>query len=116
MNAILAPVRDASCRRPSVLSEDGRDLAPSVEAPQTDLAAGYKAEQEDQRRVLGGQAALGLHPAPELLVEPFNHVCGSERLHWLLGNWKNVSNSSPPSRRLRTTPGQRGVHLRSKAV
>jgi hypothetical protein len=60
-------------------------LAPSVEAPQTDLAAGHKAEQEDQHRVLGGQAALGLHPAPELLVEPFNHVCDSEPLPLALG-------------------------------
>ena len=36
--------------------------------------------------------------------------------HWRFGNWKNVSSSSPPSWRLRTTPGQRGVHFRSKAA
>jgi hypothetical protein len=30
--------------------------------------------------------------------------------HWRLGNWKKVSSSSPTSCRLRTTPGQRGVH------
>jgi hypothetical protein len=89
-------------------------LAPSVEAPQTDLAAGHKAEQEDQRRVLGGQAALVFTRRRNSSWS--RSVTFVSVFHWFLGNWKNLSNSSPPSRRLRTTPGQRGVHLRSKAV
>src|SRR4029450_4465861 len=31
--------------------------------------------------------------------------------HWCFGNWKKLSNSSPPSWRLLTPPGQRGVPL-----
>src|SRR6266851_2341827 len=36
--------------------------------------------------------------------------------HCALGKRKNVKSSSPPSRRLVTTPGQRLAHVRSKAV
>src|SRR5437899_9852439 len=36
--------------------------------------------------------------------------------HCALGKVKNVSSSSPPSRRLVTTPGQRLAHVRSKAA
>jgi len=36
--------------------------------------------------------------------------------HWARGNRKNVSSSSPPSRRLVTTPGHRLLHVRSKAA
>jgi hypothetical protein len=36
--------------------------------------------------------------------------------HWALGKRKTVRSSSPPSRRLVTTPGQRLAHVRSKAV
>jgi len=64
-------MRDASCG-PATFAQDRRDVAPSIEAPQPDLAAGDQTEQEDQRRVLGRQAALSLHPAPELLrMRPF---------------------------------------------
>jgi hypothetical protein len=45
-------MRNASCRRPAPLAQRGRDLTPPIDAPQPDLAAGYKAEEEDQRRVL----------------------------------------------------------------
>jgi len=36
--------------------------------------------------------------------------------HCSLGKRQNVKSSSPPSRRLVTTPGQRFPHVRSKAV
>src|SRR3989449_8375320 len=36
--------------------------------------------------------------------------------HCALGKVKNVSSSSPPSRRLVTTPGQHLAHFRSKAA
>jgi hypothetical protein len=36
--------------------------------------------------------------------------------HWVLGKRKNVRSSSPASRKLVTTPGQRLAHVRSKAV
>jgi hypothetical protein len=36
--------------------------------------AGHETEQQHDRRVLGGQGALRLHAAPELLVEPFDRV------------------------------------------
>jgi hypothetical protein len=68
-------------------------LTPVIEAAQTDLPADHEAKEQDERGVLGRQ-----------------------RPHWRLGNWKKVSTSSPPSWRLRTTPGQRGVHFCSKAV
>jgi hypothetical protein len=98
-------MRDASCRG-SALAEHRRDLAPAIHASEADLAASHEAEEQDERRVLGRQATLSLHPPPELLGV----------FHWLLGNWMNVSSSSPPSARLRTTPGQRRRHFRSKAA
>lgn len=55
------------------MTEHGSDVAPPIEAPQPDLAAGDEAEEEDQRRVLGWEATLGLHPATELLVKSLNH-------------------------------------------
>jgi hypothetical protein len=51
--AILAAMRDASCRASPSLTEDRRDVAPPIEAPQPDLTAGHETEEEDQRRVLG---------------------------------------------------------------
>ena len=36
--------------------------------------------------------------------------------HWAVGKVKNVSSSAPPSCRLRTTPGHRVAHFRSKAL
>ena len=109
-------MRDASCDASPSRAEHPRDVAPSIEAPQSDLSAGHEAEEEDQRRVLGWQATVGLHPAPELLVQPLNHVRRSERLPWALGKLEDRSSFSPPSWRLRTTPGQRARHFRSKAV
>ena len=78
-NGILAPMRDASCGSPP-LPEHHWDLTPSIDASQPDLAASYEADEEDRRCVLGGQRALGLHAPTELLVQPFDHVCGLERL------------------------------------
>jgi hypothetical protein len=71
---------DASCCASSSLSEQRRDVAPSIEAPQPDLAAGHEAEEEHQRGVRGGQAALGLHAPAELLVQPLNDIRGAQRL------------------------------------
>jgi len=42
-NAILTPMRDASCRG-SPLSEHRWDLAPAIHASEADLAAGHEAE------------------------------------------------------------------------
>jgi hypothetical protein len=53
-------------------------VAPPIEAPEPDLAAGHEAEEENERRVLGGQAALGLHAAANLFVQPLDHVGGTE--------------------------------------
>lgn len=78
-------MRDASCGRLATPAEHRRDVAPSIDTPQPDLAAGHETEEQDQRRVLGRQAALRLHPAPELLVQPLNHVRGPERLPLALG-------------------------------
>ena len=51
--------RHAADRRRS--RRTGRDLAPPVEATQSNLSADDEPKQEDQRRVFGGQRALG-HP------------------------------------------------------
>ena len=58
--------------RSPALTEHGPNVAPPIEAPQPDLAAGDEAEQENQRRVLGWEATLGLRPAAELLVKSLN--------------------------------------------
>jgi hypothetical protein len=55
-----------SRRRP----QRGGDLAPAIEATEPDLPADHKAEEEDQRGILGGQRALGLHAPTKLLVQP----------------------------------------------
>ena len=65
-NTLLRQMRDASSGRLAAGSQQGGDLARPVEAPQPNLAAGHEAKQEDQRCALGRQAALSLHPAPEL--------------------------------------------------
>jgi hypothetical protein len=79
-NALLGQMRDASCGRLAARAQHGRDLAPAVEPTQADLPADHETEEEHERRVLGGQRALGLHASPELLVQPLDHVRGSECL------------------------------------
>jgi hypothetical protein len=74
------PMRDTSGRRSASLTEDGRDVAPSVDPAQPDLAADDESEEQDERSVFGRQATLGLHTPAELLVQPLNHVCDLERL------------------------------------
>jgi hypothetical protein len=59
---------------------------------------------------------MRLYAAAELSMEPLDHVRRSQRLPLLLGKRKNVRSSSPPSRKLVTTPGQRLAHMRSNAV
>jgi hypothetical protein len=108
-------MRDASCRG-SALAEHRRDLAPAIHASEADLAASHEAEEQDERRVLGRQATLSLHPPPELLVQPLNHVRRSERLPLALGELEEREQFLAPSARLRTTPGQRRRHFRSKAA
>src|SRR5262245_39025241 len=79
-NAVLVPTRDASCGRPASLTQHHRNVAPPVEAPQPNLAAGHEAEEEDERGVLGRQRALGLHAPAEFLVQPLNDIRGAQRL------------------------------------
>ena len=50
-NAILEPLRDASCCRTPAWTEYGRDLAPAIQAPQANLPAGHEAEEQHERRV-----------------------------------------------------------------
>jgi len=104
------------CGRPPALTEHGRDLVPAVQAPQANLTAGPEAEEQHERGFLGRQTALRLHAAAEFLVQPLDHVRRAQRLPLALGDWKTVSNSSPPSWRLRTAPGPRARHSHSKAV
>jgi hypothetical protein len=77
-NAFLEPMRDASCSGPAALPQDRRDLAPAIEAAQADLPADHEAEEQDQRGVLAGQRALGLHA--ELFVQALNEVGRAQRL------------------------------------
>jgi hypothetical protein len=62
-------MRDASGRRSASLREDGRDVAPSVDPAQPDLAADNESDEQDERGIFGGQATLGLHTPAELLVQ-----------------------------------------------
>jgi hypothetical protein len=73
-NAILEPMHDASCRGPAALAQRRGDLAPTVEPAQPDLPADHEAEERDERYVLSGQRALGLHAPAELLIQAFDHV------------------------------------------
>jgi addiction module HigA family antidote len=52
-NAILAPMRDASCRASPSLTEHRRDMAPPIQAPQPDLASGHETEEEHERPGIG---------------------------------------------------------------
>src|SRR3972149_5508549 len=78
--AILEPVRDASCRRPAVFPQHRRDLAPAIESAQADLPAHHEADEQDERGVLGGQGALGLPAPAKLLVQALDHVGRAQRL------------------------------------
>jgi hypothetical protein len=109
-------MRDASGRRSASLTEDGRDVAPSVDPAQPDLAADNESEEQDERGVFGGQATLGLHTPAELLVEPLNHVCDLERLPLRFGKREERQQFLAPSWRLRITPGQRVRRFRSKTA
>jgi hypothetical protein len=109
-------VRDASCRTLLSPTEHCRDVPPPIETPQADLAAGHEAEEEHQRRVLGGQAALRLDSAPELFVQSLNHVRCSERLPLALGKLETREQFFAPL--LEASDHARGAvrHFRSKAV
>ena len=73
-NAILESKRNASCRRPSVLTPHGRDLAPPIESVQPDLATGHEAEEQHERRLLGRQTALRFDASAEFLMQSLDHV------------------------------------------
>jgi hypothetical protein len=98
------PVRHR-CLEPRLRQESGGPRWIEVEP---DLAADNEPEEQDQCRILSRKAALGLHPAPKLLVQPLNIVVLNV-FQWLFGNWKKLSSSSPPSWMLRITPGQRAL-------
>src|SRR5437762_219405 len=66
--------------RPTCLAEHGGDLLPAVDPAQPDPPAGHEAEEQDHRRVLGGQRALRFHASAKFLMEPLNRVGGSQRL------------------------------------
>src|SRR5262245_16017453 len=83
--AILGQMRDASCGRLAARAQHRGDLTPAVEPAQSDLPADHEAEEQDQRGVLGGQAALRLHAPAELLVEALDDIRGPERLPLALG-------------------------------
>ena len=62
-------------------------------------------------------------PVPTSSLSPLATICHltlssvvRNAFHCALGKRKNVRSSSPPSRRLVTTPGQRLAHVRSKTV
>ena len=76
---------DASCCRPSVFTEHRRDLAPTVEPAQPDWPTDHEAEEQNQRGILSGQRALGLHASSELLVQALDHVGRAQRLPLALG-------------------------------
>ena len=78
-------MRDASCGSPTALAQNRWNLTPSIDPTHSNLAADDKPEEQDECGVFGGQAALGLHAAPKLLVQPLNHIRGLERLPLALG-------------------------------
>src|SRR5207249_1149114 len=98
------------------MAEHRRDLLPAVDPAQLDLPACHETEEQDQRRVLARQRALRLHASAKFLVELRNVVRRRYVFHGALGKLKNVRSSSPPSRRLPTTPGQRLAHVRSNVT
>ena len=106
----------SSCGPRGLLPEHGGDLLPAVNSPQPDLPARHEAEEQHEGRVLARQGALRLHAPAEFFVEPLNRFVVRSVFHCALGNRKNVSSSSPPSRRLVTTPGHRLPQVRSKVA
>ena len=68
-----------------LVSQHRWDLAPAIETAQPDLSADHETEEQHERGVLGGQRALGLHPPPELFIQPLDAVGGAERLPLRLG-------------------------------
>src|SRR6516164_9617025 len=76
-------MRHAADRRPC--RSTAGICAPAVYAPEANLAPGQEAEKQAERGVLGRQAALRLHAAPELLVQPLDHVRRVQRLPLALG-------------------------------
>src|SRR6266849_1625778 len=99
---------DASCRDRPVQAEHGGNLPPAVDPAQLDLPARHEAEEEDQRCVFTRRRNSSWSRSITFVVRSV--------FHWVLGKRKNVRSSSPPSRKLVTTPGQRLAHVRSKAV
>src|SRR5438477_3843430 len=98
-----------------MLTQHRADLLPTVDLAQLDLPARHEAEEQDERRVLGGQRALRLHASSELLVEPLNRVRGSQRLP--LGAWEPEEREQfvtafPQTRH--HAPGRRLADIRSK--
>jgi hypothetical protein len=57
-----------------MMAEHCGDLPPAVDSAQLDLPTRHEAEEQDQRRVLGGQRALRFDASAKFPVEPFNRV------------------------------------------
>ncbi len=55
------------------------DLPKAFDPPQTDLSAREQPEQQPQRGGFAGQRALGLHPPPELQLQPLDGVRRAQR-------------------------------------
>lgn len=62
---------DRRCHHP-------RQVSPTIDTTQTDLAAGHEAIQQHQHCSLRGQCSLGLHPTAEFLVQPFDDIGGAQ--------------------------------------
>src|SRR5713226_337191 len=90
---------DASCRDRRVQAEHGGNLPPAVDPAQLDLPARHETEEEDQRCVFTRRRNSSWSRSITFVVRSV--------FHWVLGKRKNVRSSSPPSRKLVTTPGQR---------
>jgi hypothetical protein len=79
---VFAAVVVAGC----TVGPDYKRPAVPTQPAQPDLPADDQADEQDERRVLGGQRALGLHTPAELLVQPLDHVVRNV-FHWRFGNW-----------------------------
>jgi len=74
------PPIGCSCRWLHPRVDDGGDLRVAVDLAGRDLPDREEAEEQDQRRVLGWQGALRLHPPAEFLVELLDDVGGAQGL------------------------------------